>query len=251
MRPAERQLKIQDLFSREEFVNLAELCEKFRASKSSIRRDLIEMEERGVLRRVHGGAIFVQPRDESLDYGRLAVSHHEEKVRIGHVAAQLIEDGQTVIMGGGSTVVEVARSLNDRTVQIITNSIPVAQLFWESKQTEVILTGGYLYPKLGIQLGPFCERMLNSVSADVLVMGIRGITRAGLSDSNTLVVESIHAMIKAARKVVIVADHTKFGRDAMMHVADLNELDQVITDAAVPPEFRQMLAENNVECLLA
>lgn len=251
MRPAERQLKIQDLFTREEFANLADLCQKFRASKSSIRRDLIELEEKGVLRRVHGGAVSLQARDETLDYGRLAVSQHDEKARIGRAAAQLIEDGQTVIMGGGSTVVEVARHLNDRPVQVITNSIPVAQLFWESKQTEVILTGGYLYPKLGIQLGPFCERMLNSVSADVLVMGIRGITRAGLSDSNTLVVESIRAMIKAARKVVIVADHTKFGRDGLMHVAELNEVDQIVTDSAIVPEFKQMLTENKIECLLA
>lgn len=251
MRPAERQLKIQDLFSREEFVNLADLCQKFRASKSSIRRDLIELEERGVLRRVHGGAISLQARDETLDYGRLAVSQHEEKVRIGRVAAQLIENGQTVIMGGGSTVVEVARNLNDRPVQIITNSIPVSQLFWESKQTEVILTGGYLYPKLGIQLGPFCERMLNSVSADVLIMGIRGITRTGLSDSNTLVVESIRAMIKAARRVIIVADHTKFGRDAMIHIADLEELDQVVTDSAITPEFKQIFGDSGIECVLA
>lgn len=251
MRPAERQLKIQDLFSREEFVNLFDLCQKFKASKSSIRRDLIELEEKGILRRVHGGAVSLQSRDESLDYGRLATSQHDEKARIGRAAAQLIEDGQSVIMGGGSTVVEVARCLNDRPVQIITNSIPVAQIFWESKQSEVILTGGYLYPKLGIQLGPFCERMLNSVSADVLVMGIRGITQAGLSDSNTLVVESIRAMIKAARKVVIVADNSKFGRDALMHVADLNEVDTIVSDAALAPEFKQLLEENNVECLLA
>lgn len=148
-------------------------------------------------------------------------------------------------------MVEVARNLNDRPVQIITNSFPVAQLFWESKQTEVILTGGYLYPKLGIQLGPFCERMLNSVSADVLVMGIRGITRTGLSDSNTLVVESIRAMIKVARRVIIVADHTKFGRDAMIHIADLEELDQVVTDAALSPEFKQLFEDHQVECLVA
>lgn len=250
MRPAERQLKIQDLFSREEFVNLAELCHKFRASKSSIRRDLIELEEKGVLRRVHGGAVSTQAREDVLDYRRLEVSQHEEKVRIGKLAAQLIEDGQTVIMGGGSTVVEVARFLNDRPLQIITNSIPVSQLFWESKQTEVILTGGYLYPKLGIQLGPICERMLSSVSADVLVMGIRGITRAGLSDSNTLVVESIRTMIKAAQKVIIVADHTKFGKDAMMHVADLEELDQVVSDSLLAPEFKQMLAEYGIDCRL-
>lgn len=251
MRPAERQLKIQDLFTREEFVNLADLCQRFRASKSSIRRDLIELEEKGVLRRVHGGAVSLQARDESLDFGKLAISQHDEKVRIGRAAAKLIEDGQTVIMGGGSTVVEVARSLNDRAVQIITNSIPVSQLFWESKHTEVILTGGYLYPKLGIQLGPFCERMLNSVSADVLVMGIRGVTPNGLSDSNTLVVESIHAMIKAARKVIIVADQSKFGRDAMMHVANLEELDYLVTDREPSDDIKKALNEKGVKYIVA
>jgi DeoR/GlpR family transcriptional regulator of sugar metabolism len=92
--------------------------------------------------------------------------------------------------------------------------------------------------------------MLSSVSADVLVMGIRGITRAGLSDSNTLVVESIRTMIKAAQKVIIVADHTKFGKDAMMHVADLEELDQVVSDSMLAPEFKQMLAEYGIDCRL-
>src|SRR6202020_1365733 len=128
------------------------------------------------------------------------------------------QNGQTVILGAGSTVVEVAKNLIERPIQVVTNYIPVAQVFWESKQVEVTLTGGYVYPRLGVQLGPICERMLHSVSADILIMGI---TKSGLSDSNSLIVESIRAMIQCARKVVIVADRSKFGRDAMIHVADL------------------------------
>lgn len=251
MRQTERILKVQQLFAKQEFVNFEELCDLFKASKSSIRRDLIELEQKGVLKRVHGGAISLQTRDDLLDFSRLSGSCHAEKARIGRVASALVEDGQTVILGGGSTVVEVARNLSDQTIQIVTNSIPVAQIFWESKRVEVTLTGGYLYPRLGVQLGPICERMLQSVSADLLIMGIHGISSLGISDSNSLNVGSIRAMIKAARKVVVVADHTKFGRDAMIQVADWNDVDTVITDEGVAIEFQEMLRQHDVECVLA
>jgi DeoR/GlpR family transcriptional regulator of sugar metabolism len=251
MRQAQRIHKVQELFAREEFVNFEDLCEKFSASKSSIRRDLIELEAKGVLRRVHGGAISLQVRDEGLDFNRLSVSYHDEKARIGRMAASLVQDRETVILGGGSSVVEVARNLTEKPIQVVTNSVPVAQVFWESKQVEVTLTGGYVYPRLGVQLGPICERMLHSVSADILIMGIMGVTKSGLSDSNSLIVESIRAMIQCARKVVIVADRSKFGRDAMIHVADLADIDQVVTDKDLDQESRQMLKDNGVECLLA
>jgi len=133
----------------------------------------------------------------------------------------------------------------------VTNSIPVAQVFWDSKQAEVILTGGYLYPRLGVQLGPICEKMLHNVSADILIMGIRGITEAGISDSNSLIVESLRAMIRAVRKVVIVADHTKFGRDALIRVASLDEIHQVVSDKELPRNFQRMLKAHNVASLLA
>jgi DeoR/GlpR family transcriptional regulator of sugar metabolism len=251
MRQAQRIHKVQELFAKEEFVNFEDLCEKFSASKSSIRRDLIELETKGVLRRVHGGAISLQVRDEGLDFNRLSVSYHAEKARIGRLAASLVQDRETVILGGGSSVVEVARNLTERPIQVVTNSVPVAQVFWESKQVEVTLTGGYVYPRLGVQLGPICERMLHSVSADILIMGIMGVTKSGLSDSNSLIVESIRAMIQCARKVVIVADRSKFGRDAMIHVADLADIDQVVTDKDLDQESRQMLKDNGVECVLA
>lgn len=190
-------------------------------------------------------------RDEKLDFKRLSVSCPDEKVQIGKAAASLVKDGQTVILAGGSTVVEVAKNLTNRLIQIVTNSIPVTQVFGDSKQAEVTLTGGYLYPRLGVQLGPICEKMLNSVSADVLIMGIGGVTASGISDSNSLIVESLRAMIRAARKVVIVADRSKFGQDSMIHVATLNDIDQIVSDKDLDTEFQQMLRSNEVDCILA
>jgi DeoR family transcriptional regulator, fructose operon transcriptional repressor len=251
MTAAERLLRLEQLFSTDEFLSLADLCKRLGASPSSLRRDLMELERKGVLRRVHGGAISLNSRDDSLDFRKLSSSHHEEKIRIGRLTAGLVENGQTVILGGGSTTVQVARALLDRPIQIITNSLVVAQVFWDCKQAEVTLTGGYMYPRLGIQLGPICERMLHGVTADVLVMGVRGISESGLSDSNSLVVGSLQKMIEAAQKVIIVADHSKFGRDSMLHVADLAELDTVVSDTELPIEFRQMLQANDVQCILA
>lgn len=251
MKQTERLLKVQQLFSTQEFVNFEELCKISNASKSSIRRDLIELERKGILKRVHGGAISLQTRDEVLDFSRLSGSCYAEKARIGKMASKLIEDGQTVILGGGSTVVEVARNLGDKSIQIVTNSIPVAQIFWDSKRVEVTLTGGYLYPRLGVQLGHICEKMLQSVSADLLIMGIHGISDSGISDSNSLNVGSIRAMIKAARKVIVVADHSKFGRDALIQVADWSDIDAVVSDDGLAPEFQELLKKNDVECILA
>lgn len=251
MNQIERLLRIQELFAHQEFVNFEELCQAFSASRSSIRRDLMELERRNILRRVHGGAISLQTRDESLDFTRLSRSSQDEKSRIGACTAAKIEDGQTILMSGGSTVVEVARRLGEKSVHIVTNSIPVAQIFWDSKNVEVTLTGGYLFPRLGVQLGPICEKMLGGVSADLLILGIRGITAAGISDSNSLIVESIRAMIRAAQKVIVVADHSKFGRSAMVPVAPLAEIDEIVSDSALSEEFRQMLSAQGVLCTLA
>lgn len=241
MNQVERYLHIQELLTHQDFVSLDELCTLLQASKASIRRDLIEMEQTGCLRRVHGGAISKSMRDETLDFSRLSASCHEEKLRIGRAAAAMVRDGETVILAGGSTVAEVAHGLFDRPLQLITNSIPVAQVFWESRKTEVTLTGGYLYPRLGIQLGPICERMLRTISADIAILGIMGITENGLSDGSALVMESIRTMIQVAQRVIIVADHTKFGRNAMLHVADLADIDLIISDTGLASEHRQML----------
>lgn len=251
MNQAERQLRIREIFARQEFVNFEDLCKEISASKSSVRRDLMVLEQKNVLRRVHGGAMSLQTRDESMDFSHLSVSFQNEKARIGLRAAEMIEDGQTVILSGGSTVVEVARRLNGKSVHIVTNSIPVAQIFWDSKQVEVTLTGGYLFPRLGVQLGPICEKMLSGVSADVLVLGIRGITAAGISDSNSLIVESIRAMIRAAQRVIVVADHSKFGRSALVPITPLSDVDEVVSDSGLSLEFQQMLREQGVSCVIA
>ena len=252
MNPFERHAKIRAALTEREFISHRELEQLLGASKATIRRDLMEFEHEGLLQRVHGGARAVtQVRDETLDFRYLSASHPEEKVRIGRLAAEQVEEGQTVILGGGSTVLEAARHLLDKQIQIVTNSLPVAQVFMDRPRAEVTLTGGYLYPRLGIQIGPVCERMVRGISADVAIMGIRGISEDGISDNNALIVESLRAMMKAAQRVILVVDHGKFGRDAMIHVAALEEISLFVTDRGLDERYREMLEKHGVKFLLA
>ncbi len=251
MRAAGRQLRIRGLLEAQEFIDLGTLCRELDASESSVRRDLIALENEGLLKRVYGGAMAVEAPGHDLDFDWQSARMAEEKKRIGAVAAGLIEDGQTVILDGGSTVACVARSLKNHSLQVITNSLPIAEVLHQSREIEVTLTGGYLYPRLRLMVGPLCEQMLSGIAADVLVMGIGGVSEAGFSNSNTLVVSHERKMIEVARKVVVVADRTKFARASMIHLAPLDVADVVVTDAGLSPEHRALLESHKVQVLLA
>ncbi len=251
MNPTSRRLRIREILERQEFVDLASLCRALSTSEATIRRDLNQLERERVLKRVHGGALAAQPRDHLLDFDWQAQRQAAEKQRIGQKAAALVEDGQTVILDGGSTVARVAESLADRSLHAITNSLAIAQALRNSRRVEVTLTGGYLFPRLEVMLGPLCERMIGSVSADVLVMGIGGITASGFSNNNTLLVGSEQKMIEVSRTVIIVADATKFGRAAMVPLAPLDVADVVVSDSSLAPEHRAMLERSGVQLVLA
>ena len=245
------------MFESKDFLDLETLCRELDASESSVRRDLDVLEEQSVLKRVYGGAVPSQPGNGTFDYtverGRLS----DEKHRIARLAASLIKDGETVILDGGSTVAAVAQELAEkselsaRSLHIITNSLPIAEVLESRRNIELTLTGGYLDSRRRVMLGPLCEQMLSLIRADVLVMGIGSVSETGFSNNNTLVVGSEQKMIEIASKVVIVADHTKFGRGAMIPVAQLEAADIVVSDSELAPEFVELLRGKGIEVLLA
>lgn len=248
MKAAERQLRIRQLFALRDFLAVESLCHELNASEASIRRDLSALESRNVLKRVYGGAIPVQEAGEfALEVGRLG----SEKTRIARATAGLIEDGQTIILDGGSTTAAVAKQLANRSLHVITNSLPIAEILESFREIELTLTGGYLDPRIRVLLGPFCEQMLGAIRADVLIMGTGSISGAGFSNNNTLVVGSEKKMIEVADKLIVIADHTKFGRGGMFPVAPLNAADVVVTDAELPRQQCDLLRSHGVEIVLA
>lgn len=248
MKAAERQLRIRQLFASRDFLDVQTLCHELKASEASIRRDLALLEGKNLLKRVYGGAIPVQePGEFALEVGRFGA----EKARIGRATAGLIEDGQTIILDGGSTVAAVARELANRSLHVITNSLPIAEILESFREIELTLTGGYLDPRIRVMLGPFCEQMLGAIRADIVIMGIGSISEAGLSNNNTLVVGSETKMIEVSDKLVVVADHSKFGRGGMFPVGPLSAADLVVSDTDLLQEHRNLLHSHGVEVVLA
>lgn len=251
MNRVQRQLRIRDVLDDREFVDLETLCRELAASPSTVRRDLAELERAEAIKRVHGGAMAVQPRGHLLDFDWQRGRRCDEKHRIGERAASLIDDDQTVILDGGSTVASVAECLSQKSLRVITNSLPIVRILKDSRNIDLTLTGGYIFPRLEIVLGPLCEHMLGSVAADVLVMGIGGVTADGFSNNNTLLVGSERKMIEVSRKVIIVADSSKFGRAAMTPLAPLDVADVVVSDAQLAPEHRAMLEAAGIDVVVA
>jgi DeoR family fructose operon transcriptional repressor len=252
MKAAERQLKIRHMLESRDFLDLETLCRELDASESSVRRDLDILEQDKALKRVYGGAVSAQPLPgRAFDYAVESVRLSDEKTRIARLTASLVEDGQTVILDGGSTVAAVARELSSKSLHIVTNSLPIAESLETLRHIELTLTGGYFDPRLRVMLGPFCEQMLGAIRADVLIMGIGSITAAGFSNNNTLVVGSEQKMLSVAGKVIIVADHTKFGRGGVIPVAPLSAAQVVVSDSGLAPEYVDLLRANGVEVLLA
>ena len=248
-----RQLRIRQLIDSNEFVDLDTLRRELDASESTLRRDLIVLEDQGILKRVYGGAMAAAqvPLSHTMDFQWQSSRMPEEKQRIAAAVAELVEEGQTVILDGGSTVAAVARHLIDRRLQVVTNSLAIAEIFADARQIELTLTGGYLYPRTRVLVGPLCEHTLGTVRADTLIMGIGGITEAGFSNNNTLVVEPERKMIEVSRRVIIVADRSKFGKSAMIPVAPLDVADLVVADSGLEACYQEMLRQHQVEVILA
>lgn len=249
--PEERQRRIEEYLARVEFASLDELARQVGVSISTVRRDLTALQAQGTVRRTHGGGRILNPRSDEFVFSQRDTHELAEKEAIGRACAELIRPNQSLIMDAGTTVFHVARHLESKTPQIVTNSLPVAQLFMGSNQVEVMLSGGVLYPRMGVLVGPLAVKTFSDLHVDVAIMGAGGLTLEGITNSHALLIEIQLAMIKAAQRVVFCLDHTKFGRRSMSFLCGLDEIDTVVTDAAAPADMVEAIRGRGIEVILA
>ncbi len=247
----ERRQRVLDLLAEKGFMALGDLAQATQASESTIRRDLDFFAEKGVLRRTHGGAIFLSDRDALPALEERAQIKPEEKKWIAQAAAGRIQDGDSVLLDGGTTTLEVAKLLVGRRVQIVTNSLPIAHLFASSRETDLVILGGYVYPRTGVALGPLTVRMMEDIHVHQTILSVGGITAKGLFNSNLLLVETERAMMHCADEVVVVADHTKMGRQALAFLCKVSDVDTLITDRVPGPEQSGWFESQGVKLLVA
>jgi DeoR/GlpR family transcriptional regulator of sugar metabolism len=247
----ERRQRVLDLVSRKGFVGLAELARAIRVSPSTIRRDLDHLHQQGLLKRTHGGAML-QDDDAALPaLEERSARQIEEKKLIAQAAAARIRDGDAILLDGGTTTLEVARLLVGRPLQIVTNSLPIANLFASNRETELIMLGGFVYPKTGVALGPLTVRMLPDIHVHQTILSVGGITAKGLFNSNVLLVETERQMMRCGDEVVVVADHTKIGRPALAFLCELSAIDTLIVDRGLTAQQRTLIDPSDARLLIA
>ncbi|HEY7426545.1 MAG TPA: DeoR/GlpR family DNA-binding transcription regulator [Gemmataceae bacterium] len=247
----ERRQRVLDLVSERGFIALTDLAQTIDVSESTLRRDLDYWHKQGLLRRTHGGAMFVGDAATLPALEERSASQLDEKKLIARAAAARIQDGDTILLDGGTTTLEVARLLVGRSLQIVTNSLPIAGLFASSRETDLVILGGYVYPKTGVALGPLTVRMMEDIHVHQLVMSVGGITSKGLFNSNLLLVETERRMMRCADEVVVVADHTKLGRQALAYLCNLTDIDTLIVDNQLSDAQRELLRQNDVRLIMA
>ena len=174
-----------------------------------------------------------------------------EKEAIGRACAALIHPHQTVIVDAGTTCYHVAVQLEAKTPHLITNSLPVANHFSASSRMEVVVTGGVIYPKLGVLVGPLAVEAFAKLRADTAILSCGGLTEEGITNSHGLLIDIQRAMIQAARQVILCVDSTKFGRQSIAKLCDVDLVDVVVTDPAIPSSYVEMLRTRNVHVVLA
>src|SRR3954454_11283726 len=251
----QRQERILEALRASGGVRVSDLTEQLQVSYMTIRRDLDALAERGLVEKVHGGATVATQRTAD-EPGFEAKSFRErpEKEAICAEAVRLVRPGTAIGMTAGTTTWTLARYLRDvPNLTVVTNSIPVAEIMRHSGRTDlsIVLTGGLRTPSDAL-VGPVADAAVRSMHVDLLFMGVHGREeRGGFTTPNLLEAETNRALLRSARQLVVVADHTKWGIVGLSTIAELGQADVLITDDGLPEEARATLAEHVGELMVA
>jgi len=173
------------------------------------------------------------------------------KRQMAKAAAQQVDAGQTVLIDGGTTTFYLAQELLHKSLQIVTNSLPIANVFLNVEGVELILTGGVLYPRYGVLLGPMADSALSSVHASLMFLSVAGVHESAMFNQNLLMVQTQRRMMEQAQKVVLLADSSKFGQQALARLGGLDEIDTVVSDAGLAEPERKLIEAAGCQLIIA
>lgn len=236
----ERHRQVIHYVQQRQQVSVQELCDRFAISLATARRDLDVLAEQGKIHRVHGGALALDGNHSPyLPLSSRAAEQSKEKARIGAAAADLVADGETVFLGSGTTVLEVALRLRTRKrLNVITNSLPVLNALVEAQDITVVSLGGLLNRTEVSLIGHITQQSLTEVRADKVFLGISAVDlHHGLTNTDLQETLTDRAILKIGREVILLADHTKCGRAAAAFVAPITAVHTLITDKDTPAKF--------------
>jgi DeoR/GlpR family transcriptional regulator of sugar metabolism len=239
MTAAARHRRILQLLENEGNVKVDELSERFEVSQVTIRKDLTELEEQGLLQRTYGGAVYSHRSRFNVSFLEKLQIEAPRKDAIAQLALNYIHEGDTIVLDAGSTTLSLARALQGRlhSLYVITNSVPAA-LELSRAGYEILLIGGQVRNHSLALMGPAAVKTLESFHADRAFLGTSGITLShGYSTPNPLDAEVKQAMMCSADETYVLTDSSKFGHACLASFAKLSEVHLTLTDSGIPPEF--------------
>ncbi len=250
----QRRRRVLDRLRKQESVTVSELVKLFGVSSVTIRADLEEMSDAGLLVRSHGGALRRLDAAQDVPVKIRQTLQHPQKVKIAQRLAQMIRQDETLILDSGSTTLEVARQIRHlqlRSLTVITNDLNVAMELSTLPHVRVIMLGGILRHAAQSFVGPQAEHALQGLNADRAFIGVDGLDiEVGLSTPDVLEAQLTALMMRVAKNVVVLADSSKFGRRSLSIIAKLEDGMKVITDDGVTAEQRNALKAIGVELIV-
>lgn len=244
----ERLNKIKEILFREKRIDVYELSEKFSVTEVTIRRDLDKLEQMGLLVKFYGGAMLNEEYAARSGTAAAVDAVCEEKRQIGKIAAQMVESGDAIFLGPGSTCMEIARNLQDKRVTVVTNDAAIGIELKNSAGIKVMITGGDLLPATSTLVGGFALRALQGIYINKAFIGVRGVNMdSGYTLDSHEEVSVIQSVLEISSEVIIVADYTKFNRTGFARLGGLDLAKQVITNKQLPAAYKTYYFEQAVK----
>lgn len=245
---AQRHAYILDRLAREENVRVTELCEVLEVSPVTIRKDLKILEDKRLLYKSHGSISRSNPYTKDTHVNEKEQLQLAQKSRIGQYAAQRIEPDEAIIIASGTTVLQLAKSINtNERLTVLTSAMNVATALLANPNVEVVQLGGIVRKTSSSVTGYFAESMLGHFACSKLFLGVDGIDMVhGCTTSNMMEAKLNKTMIESVQKAIVLTDSTKFGKRGFGKICSIEEIDQVITDDGIPDNYAKWLENNGV-----
>lgn len=249
----QRKELILNMLTEHGMMKAGDLAEQFQVSMETIRRDLNELEESKLIRRVHGGAVLYTEYGIEPEYSYRSNANYEEKLQVAKKAAELIKDGDSLIIDLGTTTLEFSKILKGKkNLTVFTNSLKIAYELMSEKDISVILLGGKVRYGEGTTSGYWSEQMIDDFQVDKLILGVGAITpECGVMDYHIEESNLRRHFVKRAKQIIALADYSKFGIKALNQVCKSEDLDYLITDEKTDKKSIRQLREQGVQVIIA
>ncbi|MCY9661754.1 DeoR/GlpR family DNA-binding transcription regulator [Paenibacillus chondroitinus] len=252
MLAAERKFRIVEYVKIHRVATIAELAQEFNVHEATIRRDLEEIEQKGLAKRTHGGVTIDQWTHNEPSFNERVAQQFDQKDRIGKMAASMVEDGEHIIIDSGTTTLHIAKNLVQRSnITVVTNDMNIATELRDAPGIKVIVTGGDLYPSSYMLNGMFTDHVLGSLHVQKAFIGIPVIhPKYGLMHPEAQLVPTKKGMINAAEKIIVVADDSKIGKVSLHTVAPCTSINTLITGSNVSENVVRQFRDSGMDVIM-